>query len=123
MSDKTRIENKLQRKTNPELRETILAAKKGTKWLEVANLVSRPKRVSIKVNLDSIEKNSKEGDIIVIPGKVLGKGNLTKKIKVVAFSFSESVDEKLDKAKCEKIRIIDEIKKNPEAKNIKILTE
>ena len=118
MSDKTRIENKLQRKTNPELRETILAAKKGTKWLEVANLVSRPKRVSIKVNLDSIEKNSKEGDIIVIPGKVLGKGNLTKKIKVVAFSFSESVDEKLDKAKCEKIRIIDEIKKNPEAKNI-----
>ena len=57
----------------------------------------------------------------MVPGKVLSQGEISKKIKVVALSFSEKAKEKLLKANCEILSILEEIKKNPDAKRIKIL--
>lgn len=111
----------MQNKTNPELVETILAAKKNKNWVEVAGLVSAPRKKRAELNLDQINKEAKDGDIIVIPGKVLSQGDLNKKIKLVAFNFSESAREKLLKAKIDIKTIKEEIKENPEAKGIKIL--
>ena len=68
-----------------------------------------------------INKESKEGDVAVVAGKVLSQGEITKKIKVIALGFSEQAKEKLLKAKCEVSNIVDEIKKNPEGKGIKVL--
>jgi len=121
MKTKTQIETQLRRKTNPELVKTIIDAKKKNKWLEVAGILSSPRVKKINVNLDKINKEAKEGETIVIPGKVLSEGEISKKIKVVAFSFSEKAKEKILKAKGEISSIIEEIKKNPEAKGIKIL--
>jgi len=56
----------------------------------------------------------------IVPGKVLGQGELKNKVKIVALSFSEKAKEKL-KSK-ETLTIIEEIKKNPEGKDIQILT-
>lgn len=121
MKSKTKIEMQTKRKTNLDLVETIRTAKKNKKWLEVASLLSTPRRKRAEINLDEIDKNSKEGEIIVIPGKVLSQGELNKKIKIVAFNFSKSAKEKILKSKSEAIYIVEEIKKNPEAKGIKIL--
>lgn len=121
MKTKTQIETQLRRKTNPELVKTIIEAKKGEKWLEVAGILSSPRVKKINVNLDKIEKEAKEGEVIVVPGKVLSEGELSKKIKVVAFSFSEKAKEKISKAKGETLTILEEIKKNPDGKGIKIL--
>lgn len=117
MKSKTKISKQLERKTNPELVETILAAKKNSAWLEVASLLSSPKRVN--VNLDKIGE-AKE-DKIVIPGKILSQGNVNKKMKVIAMSFSGKAREKLLKAGCEVKTILEEIKFNPEAKDVKVL--
>ena len=46
---------------------------------------------------------------------------MPKKIKVSAFAFSEQAKRKLLNAGCEVSYIMDEIKKNPEGKNIRIL--
>ncbi len=121
MKSKTKIEKQTKRKTSSDLVETIRSAKKNEKWLEIASLLSTSRKKRSEVNLDEIDKKAKEGDIIVIPGKVLSRGELNKKIKVVAFGFSESAREKLLNSKCEAIYINEEIKKNPEAKGIKIL--
>ena len=120
-SKKTRIEKKLKKKQNPELVETIISAKKKDKWLEIGNIISGPKRKSIKVNIEKIDKESKLGDIIVVPGKVLGVGKNNKKIRIVALGFSDSALEKLKEKKCEIVSIKDEIKSNPEAKAVKII--
>lgn len=122
MKTKTKIESQLQRKTNKELVETIIAAKKKEKWLEVASVLSSPRRESININLDQIDKLTKEGDTVVVPGKVLSQGEISKKIKIVAFGFSEKAKEKLLKSKVQTSSIMEEIKKNPEAKGIRILT-
>jgi large subunit ribosomal protein L18e len=118
---KTKIGKQAERKTNPELFETVIIAKKNAKWLEVASIISSPKRRKIVVNLEQINKEAKEGEIIVVPGKVLSQGEITKKVKVAALGFSENAKEKLLNSKSEVILLKDEIKKNPDAKGIKII--
>ena len=63
----------------------------------------------------------KEKDIVIIPGKVLSQGEIDKKIKIVAFEFSEKAREKLSRSKTEFSSINEEIKKNPNGIGIKIL--
>jgi large subunit ribosomal protein L18e len=121
MKTKSQIETQLRRKTNPELVKTIIEAKKKDKWLTVAGIMSSPRVKKIEVNLDRINQEAKEGETIVVPGKVLSEGEISKKIKVVAFSFSEKAKEKISKAKGETLTILEEIKKNPEAKGIKVI--
>lgn len=119
--NKTKIERKLKRKTNPDLVKTIIAGKKNSKWLEVAHLISTPRRKQVSLNLKEIDENSKDNQIVIVPGKVLGDGKIEKKIKIVALNFSESAKIKLKKDKIDFSDIKSEILKNPEAKNIHIL--
>ena len=121
MKTKTLIEKQLQRKANPILVETIIAAKKNKGWNEIASILSGSKKNRSNINLEDIDKESGDGEIIVVPGKVLSQGELTKKVKVVALGFSEKAKEKLLKAKIETSSMIEEIKKNPEAKEIKVV--
>jgi large subunit ribosomal protein L18e len=121
VKSKTKIEKQSQRKRNFELVETIRGAKKAKAWIKVADILSRPRRKSISLNLSDINKEAKAGDIIVVPGKILSQGELDKKIKLVALAFSEKAREKLTKSKSEHLFLSEEIKKNPSAKGIKIL--
>ena len=121
MKSKNLIEKQLERKTNPELVKTIIEAKKKKNWLDVAAALSGPRAKRTNINLDKINEEAKEGEIVVVAGKVLSQGELDKKIKVVALSFSEMAKEKIEKAKGEALTILEEIKKNPEAKNVRFL--
>ena len=121
MKSKTLIEKQMQKKVNPDLVKTIIAAKKNENWLEVAGILSKPRKNKLNINLEKINREAKEDEIIVIPGKVLGQGDLNKKLKIAALSFSEKAREKLLNAKAEILTMLEEIKKNPEAKGIRIL--
>ncbi len=121
MKTKTKIETQLRKKTNQEVVETIIKSKKSKNWFEVAKVISGPRRKRVVMNLEEINKIVKEGEHVLIPGKVLSKGNLDKKIKIVASDISEVAKEKLEKAKISYSNILDEIKKNPEAKGLRIL--
>ena len=118
---KTLIEKQVARKHNPEIVETAIKAKKSEKWKNVAEILSRPRRLQVIKNLDEIDKESKEGDTIIIPGKVLGNGDMSKKIKIVALSFSQEAERKLKAKKCEMLSLIKEIETNKKADGIKIL--
>jgi len=118
---KTVIEKQLSRKSNKNIVETIRTAKKNKNWQEVAGILSAPRKNKINLNLGEIDRIAKDGEIIVVAGKVLSEGEINKKIKIVAESFSEKAKEKLLKCKCEVSTITEELKKNPEAKGIRIL--
>jgi len=121
MKSKTLIDNQAKRKLNPELVETILNAKKNEKWVKIAGILASPRRNKVIANLDEIDKASKEGDTILIPGKILGKGDVSKKLRIVALSFSEEARKKLKDKKCEIVTIREEIKINPKAQGVKTL--
>ncbi len=121
MKSKTKIGKQIKRKTNPELVETIKAARENKTWMGVAAILSGPRSNFVNLNLGEIDSQAKDGEIIVIPGKVLSQGEITKKIKIIALNFSEKAKEKLEKAKISYSSIIEEIKKNPEGKKMKVL--
>lgn len=119
--NKTKIEKKLRKKISPELVKTILIGKKKKEWVQVAHIISGPTRKRISLNLSEIDSKSENGDVIVVPGKILSLGEIRKKIKIVAFSFSEQALKKLKERGIETSTILEEIEKNPEAKKVKIL--
>ncbi len=121
MKSKTLIEKQLRKKTNPKIIETIIASKKKKNWVEIAGMISRSRKKQASINLSDINKQTKEGENVLIPGKVLSQGEINKKIKVVALNFSEKAKEKLKNSGCEFSDILKEIKSNPEAKDLKIL--
>ena len=127
MKSKSLIERQLKKKKNAILVETIILSKKNPKWLEVASFLSRPNRKTSYFNLDEINNKVKENEKILIPGKILSQGKIdtptgtSKRMKIVALSFSEKAKEKLLKSSCEISSILEEIKLNPDFKDIKIL--
>lgn len=121
MKSNTKIEKQLKRKTNPELVKTIIAAKKNKAWKEVAKILSGSREKRKNVNLGEINKEIKEGEKIIIAGKVLSNGELNKKVKIIALDFSDKAKEKILKVKGDISNILDEIKKNPEMKGLRIL--
>ena len=121
MKSKTKISKQALRKQNPELVETIKLAKKNTIWTEVAALLAGPRNSRINLNLDKINELSEDNEKIVISGKVLSQGRIDKKIKIIAFSFSETALDKLKNSGIEVSTIKKEIENNPDAKDIKII--
>jgi len=118
MISKTTIKERLRKKTNPAIVETLslLRKQKNPFWLKVAGLISKPKRRGIIVNLSKIEKHAKEGETIVVPGKILSSGELKKKIILAAVSSSAGTKDKV------KITSIDDlVKKNPKGEGIRII--
>jgi len=118
---KTKIKFNLKRKTNPEVSETLALALKNKNWLQIAKIISSSRRKYSKVNLLDIEKQTTTGDTVIVVGKVLGQGDVSKKIRVCALGFSKSALEKLKKTKSEVVSISEEIKKNSKAEGLKLI--
>jgi len=121
MKSKSKIEKQLQRKTNLKLVETIIACKKNDKWLKVSEILSSSRKKRLNLNLEKLNSLIGNEKTIIVPGKILSQGELDKKIKVVALDFSEKAREKIKKSGSEISTILEEVKKNPEAKGVKIL--
>ena len=121
MKSKTFITKQTKRKTNSELVETIFLAKKNPAWLKVAGLLSGPRKRRKNINLSELDEKSLAGEKIVLVGKVLSQGEISKKIKIVALGFSETARQKLLNSKCEPSTLLEEINKNPKAEGVKIL--
>lgn len=121
MISKTKIEKKIKKKTDPRLVKLARKLKKNDAWLGIANILSYSRRNKITKNIEDIDKEVEDNITIVVPGKVLSKGVVSKKIKVVAFSFSREALRKLKDKNCEVLTIEEELNKNPQGKNIKVL--
>jgi len=90
-------------------------------WDRVAEDLSRSTRQRRIVNLTSINMNTKANEIIVVPGKVLGNGELDHKITIAAFQFSGSAIEKINKSGSKIVSINELAKESPKGKKIRII--
>jgi len=108
--------------TNPILIETIelLEEQEASLWSDVAENLGKVNRKRPEVNLSDIERNTSEGDTVVVPGKLLGSGRLTKEVKVAAFKASNSAKNHVNEDG-EFTFIQDLVEENPEAEGVKIV--
>ena len=111
----------------PRVQKLIVMLEKASKknrakiWKYVAELIKRPRRKKVEVNLYKIERISKDGDTIIVPGKVLGIGKLDKNITLAALSYSKGALKNINKDKVKIIDIEELIKENPKGSNIRII--
>ncbi len=108
---------------NKRLLTLIVELKKADKdiWKRVAYELSKPTRRRPEVNLSKLEEYGTDGETILVPGKVLGSGYLTKKVNVAAFAYTESAKSLIAKSGGKMMGIADLMKSNPDGKNVRIL--
>ena len=113
--------------TNPELIQLIRLLKKESRekqagiWLDVAEYLSKTRSNRIAVNLSTLNRNTKRSDVIVVPGKLLGSGNLNHTVTVASFAASTKAKEKLVTTKSKYLSIPELLAKNPKGANVKII--
>ena len=93
------------------------AKEKVAIWKAVARYLEHPVRRKREVNIAKINECTKDKETVIIPGKVLGNGQLDHNVTVAAFQFSETANQKLKN----KLTILELIKENPKGKNVMIL--
>lgn len=103
---KARIERKARFKTNPETVELIreLKKQKSSFWTAVANQLSMPKTRLVEINLERLNKLTKAKEIVLVPGKILGKGTLNHEITLACFKITADAKQKIGKTKLVKIK-------------------
>jgi large subunit ribosomal protein L18e len=112
---------------NIELVETINALQEASDireeniWRVIANELNKAKRKRVAVNLSRINRFAESGEIIAIPGKVLGSGLLEKPLKIAAFTFSISAKEKIKWAKGESLSLVQLLDMNLPPSKIRIM--
>ena len=84
---------------------------------EIRRLAARPRRRRLAVNIGKISKCAKANDSIIVPGKVLGNGEIDKRISICAVEYSRQALQKLKKAGCSTVGL-EEILKNGKARII-----
>ena len=113
--------------TNPELIALIRDLKKKSQesqtelWRKLAESLASSKRSRVAVNVSRLNRYTKEGETVVVPGKVLGAGKADHPLTVSAFAFSDVAKSKIQDAKGNCLSIRDLMKKNPTGKNVKIM--
>ena len=83
--------------------------------------MEKPTRQRRVVNLSSLSRYTKENEIVVVPGKVLGAGDLSHKLTISAYQFSEQAKDKLEKAGAKIMTLLDLSKEKPSGKKIRII--
>ena len=113
--------------TNPELIALIRDLRKKSRenqtelWRYLAECLSASKRSRIAVNISRLNRYTKEGDTVAVPGKVLGAGKADHPMIVAAFAFSDQAQSKIRKAKGNCLSIRELMEKNPEGTNVKVM--
>jgi len=90
-------------------------------WKVIAEKLENQRRRKVEVNLADIERNTKKGETILVPGVVLSSGNLTKSLSIAAWKFSPAAEEKIKKAGGKILTIEELLKENPKGRRVKIL--
>ena len=113
--------------TNIVIRRTLRELRKAANqnnapiWDYVAELLERPRRLRFAVNLSKINRYTKPGELVVVPGKVLGAGTLDHPVTVAALGFSEQALEKIRAAGGRAIHILQLIRENPRGSGARII--
>ena len=114
-------------KTNALLLQLIENLKKASWkngapiWRDIAKRLEKPARNWAEVNVSKLDKIANEGETLIIPGKLLGAGSMTKKVTVAAYAYSGSAAKKVAEAGGKPLTIRDLMDKNPKGAGVRIV--
>ena len=115
------------RKGNPELRHALIELRRAAKahdapvWADVAVKLARPRHQSDPVNVGHLERLTAANDTVVVPGKLLAFGRLSKPLTVAAFHYSEAARAKIHAAGGTALQLHELLKAKPDGSGVRIV--
>ena len=113
--------------TNPQTLSLISELKKKASISEaplfsrLAYDLEKPTRKRRIVNLSRINRFTQDGEVIVVPGKVLGSGALDHALTIYAFDYSQGALDSIKNAKAKALKIEELLKGETKGKKIRII--
>lgn len=92
---------KLKGPRNETVRQAIMLLEKASKkdkkglWKDIAKRLGKSRRGRASVNLWKLASVGNDKKFLLVPGKVLGFGQLDKAVNVIALEFSENAKKKI----------------------------
>ena len=118
---------KINRKSSATLVETISNLKEASRkndaplWRSVATRLEGSAKNWPNVNVSRLEYNVSKNAKVIIPGKLMGTGMLTKKMTVAAYSFTDSAREKIHSAGGKCLTYNELMKKVPKGTDVVVI--
>jgi large subunit ribosomal protein L18e len=109
------------------LNEAIMILRKKAKetnskiWKDLAERLDKPSSVRAEVNVGKIAKITREGQVIFVPGKVLGAGIIEHRVIVGALTFSEQARKKIEMANGRALTVKEFVKEFSDGKDVMIV--
>lgn len=89
-------------------------------WRTISKKISGSRKNRVKANLYRINKKTRKNDIIVIPGKVLGIGDLDHTLTIACLEYSKSAKKKIEASGSKLMSIEELLEQNPKGTGVKI---
>ena len=90
-------------------------------WRALQDELAGPRANRREINVRRLAEITKADDVVVVPGKVLGTGNLGHKLTVCAFSISETAAKKIVESGGKVMAFDDLINDYPDGKGVRII--
>ena len=119
--------SKPERKTNQMLVEMIGQLQAQSRetgsalWRDVAARLSKSRSQWAQPNLSRLSRYAPEGATVLVPGKLLGSGDVTGSPTVAAYSISSGARAKIEQAGGEVMSLEQLMKANPNGEGVFIL--
>jgi len=114
-------------KGNPELVRLLLELRRAARahsapiWGSVATRLERGRRTVPPMNVGQLERLAAAGETVVVPGKVLSDGPLSKALTVAAFAFSPAARQKIRAAGGTAVPLASLLKSHPDGSGVRLL--
>lgn len=89
-------------------------------WRDIASRLERPSRNWAQVNISKLDL-VQDGENAVVPGKLLGSGDVSRAVTVVAWKASASAVEKVSKAGGTVLTLEEGVKQFPKGEKCRIV--
>ncbi len=101
--------------------EVLSKKEKVAIWKRVAADLQKPTRAKREVNVAKLAQYAKDSETMLVPGKILGTGQIDIPISVVGYAISDAAKAKIIAAKGTCKTIEEEMKKNPKGSKLRII--
>ncbi|MHB8351236.1 MAG: 50S ribosomal protein L18e [Thermoplasmata archaeon] len=113
-------------KEDPELVHTLIALRRAARdnhapvWGAVARELARPRHRVIPVNVGHLSRLAPEGATVIVPGKVLAAGEISRPLTVAAYNFSAAARQKIHAAGGSVLTIPELLKARPDGSGVRL---
>ena len=90
-------------------------------WKAVIKELSRSRSNRREVNIGELAHVTKDKEVVIVPGKILGSGEISHKLTVWCFTISEVATRKILDAGGKILSLDSLIKKYPDGKGVRII--